>query len=128
MFFFSRVMLVTLPVSICPMQEMEVERSVLISSILQILDRHQVQAKPFSEKPTSRLRAASSTESADRMGAFVRSQTRKDEPADEGSAPPPPAGRGNSGTHATRHGFTEFLRAVEDITRRPSSPVLDLFQ
>jgi len=63
------------------------------------------------------------------MDALVRSQVRRDESTDsEGSALASLADGGISGIHATRHGFTEFLRAIEDVTKHPSSPVLDLFQ
>jgi len=126
--FRSCVTPVTSLASIYPMQEVEAECPVLVSSILQILDRHHVQTRPDSEKRKSRPRAGLSTGNADRTDAFVRSQAREDESVVLGSTQPPPTGRENSETQATRHVFSEFLRAVEDVTKRPSSPVLNLFQ
>jgi len=101
---------------------------VLISSVLQILDGHQVQAKPYPERHKFKSHAASTTEKADRPETFIRAQDRKEGSAAAGSSQPIQTDHGNSDAQASRQMFSDFLRAVEEVTRRPPAPVLDVFQ
>ena len=100
----------------------------LISSVLQILDLQEVHGRSLPDKTRSKDFVEALEEIVDGQDAGAPAGAAARDPSAPLTVQPARLDHGNPDGSTSKDVFSEFLRAVEEVSKSPPPPVLDLFQ